>query len=185
MPAFPGFSECWGISVLHCPYCHGYEVRHQKTGILANGDSGFEFCSLIHNWTKDLILFTNGQSTLSGQQKDKLISHGIGIVEEEIERLEHKNGHIQTIQLKNQLPVPVDAFYCRLPFVQKSTVPQSLGCEITEEGYIKIDGALKTTIPGVFACGDNSSRMRTVSNAVAMGTTAGFMVNKELIEEEF
>ena len=106
-------------------------------------------------------------------------------MEEEIERLEHQNGSIRTIQLKNQMPVPVDAFYCRLPFVQKSKVPQSLGCEITEEGYIKIDGALKTTIPGVFACGDNSSRMRTVSNAVSMGTTAGFMVNKELIEEEF
>src|SRR4028119_808587 len=62
MPTIPGFADCWGISVLHCPYCHGYEVRHKKTGILANGDTAFELSSLISNWTNDLTLYTNGVS---------------------------------------------------------------------------------------------------------------------------
>ncbi|MEO9210991.1 MAG: NAD(P)/FAD-dependent oxidoreductase, partial [Ginsengibacter sp.] len=60
MPNIPGFAESWGISVLHCPYCHGYEVRNQKTGILGNGNYGYEFSVLISNWTKDLTLYTNG-----------------------------------------------------------------------------------------------------------------------------
>src|SRR3954468_6011413 len=90
-PDIPGFRECWGISVLHCPYCHGYEVRQQKTGILANGDPGFEMSSLLSNWTNDLILCTNGISTIGEQQKEKLQKHNINIVETEIERVEHKN----------------------------------------------------------------------------------------------
>jgi thioredoxin reductase len=75
--------------------------------------------------------------------------------------------------------------YARRPFVQHCDIPQSLGCELTAEGYIKVDASQKTTVEGVFACGDNTSRMRTVANAVAMGTTTGMMVNKELIEEVF
>jgi thioredoxin reductase len=185
MPNVSGFPECWGISVLHCPYCHGYEVRHQKTGILANGNSAYEMSSLISNWTNDLTLYTNSKSTLTLQQKEKLLKHKINVVEPEIKWLEHKNGYIQKIVFKDGSKVPVTALYARLPFVQHSSIPQALGCEITTEGYIKIDAAQRTTIGGVYACGDNTARMRTVANAVSMGTTTGLMVNKELIEEEF
>ena len=77
------------------------------------------------------------------------------------------------------------ALYARPPFKQHCDIPESLGCEITDEGYIKIDPTQKTTIPGVYACGDNTIRMRSVANAVAMGTTAGAMVNRELVVEAF
>lgn len=185
MPDIPGFAESWGISVLHCPYCHGYEVRHQKTGILANGDTGFELSSLISNWTNDLILYTNGKSTLTEQQREKLLRHKISIVETEIEQFEHKKGYIESIIFKDGRNAPVKALYARLPFVQHSSIPQALGCEITAEGYIKIDAAQRTTIQGVYACGDNTTRMRTVANAVSMGTTTGLMLNRELIDESF
>lgn len=185
MPGIPGFAESWGISVLHCPYCHGYEVKHQKTGILANGDIGFEQISLISNWTNDLTLYTDGKSTLTKQQTNKLLNHSIKIIETEIERLEHRHGYIQNIVLKDGKKVPLKALYTRLPFMQHSTIPQSLNCELTTEGYFKIDAAQKTTVHGVYACGDNTTRMRTVANAVSMGTTTGLMINKELIEESF
>lgn len=185
MLAIPGFSESWGISVLHCPYCHGYEVRHQKTGIIANGDHGFELATLISNWTNDLTLYTNGTSTFSVEQKVKLKKHQISIIEAEIQRIEHKEGYIQKIHFKNGTSTPLKAIYARLPFVQHSSIPQELGCELTQDGYIKIDPAQRTSIPGVYACGDNTTRMRTIANAVTMGTTTGLMVNKELIEENF
>lgn len=185
MPDIPGFTDCWGISVLHCPYCHGYEVRHQKTGILANGDIGFELSSLISNWTDDLTLYTNGKCTLSDEQIRKLQKHHIDINETEIERIEHRNGYIENIVFKDGTYTSVKALYARLPFVQHSAVPQSLGCEVSTEGYLKIDSLQRTTIPGLFACGDNASRIRTVANAVSMGTTTGLAVNKEIIEEDF
>ncbi|MCG7754330.1 NAD(P)/FAD-dependent oxidoreductase [Flavihumibacter cheonanensis] len=185
MPPIPGFAESWGISVLHCPYCHGYEVRNQTTGILANGDAAFELASLISNWTKDLTIYTNGSSLLSDQQKAKLEKNQIGIVETEINRLDHTHGYINNIVFKNGSKIPVKAIYARLPFVQHSSIPQELGAELTQDGFIKIDNAHRTSVQGLYACGDNTTKMRTVANAVSMGTTAAFMVNKELIEEDF
>ena len=185
MPNIKGFSECWGISVLHCPYCHGYEIKNETTVILGNGEYGFEFSKLISNWTKDLTLLTNGKSSLTAEQTTSLERHGIKIVEKEIEELEHVNGQLQSIIFKDGSKKIVKAIYTRLPFEQHCQIPEQLGCELTEDGYIKIDTSHKTTINGLFACGDNVTRMRTVANAVAMGTTTGMMANKELIEEKF
>ncbi|MCC6459394.1 MAG: NAD(P)/FAD-dependent oxidoreductase [Saprospiraceae bacterium] len=185
MPDIPGFSECWGISILHCPYCHGYEVRGQNTGILANGDTALEFSALISNWTDTLTLYTNGPATLSEDQLIKLTAHKISIIEKEVARIEHQSGHIEHIVFKDGTKAPLKALYARLPFVQHSSVPESMGCEISAEGYLLTDAAQRTSVPGVFACGDNTTRLRTVANAVSMGTTTGMMVNKALIEEDF
>jgi len=185
MPGIEGYAECWGISVLHCPYCHGYEVRNERTGILGNGKYGFEFSMLISNWTKDLTLFTNGNSTLTDEQTVKLKSHNIKISETEIKKLEHSNGNLQNVIFSDGTKSSVKAIYANSPFEQHCTIPETLGCELTEQGYIKIDPMQKTTVHGIYASGDNTTRMRTVANAVAMGTTAGIMVNKEIIEEEF
>jgi thioredoxin reductase len=185
MPDIPGFEECWGKSVIHCPYCHGYEVRNECTGILGNGDYAFEFASLILNWTRDLSIYTNGKSTLTGEQTKTIERHSIKIVEEEIERLEHTDGSLQRIVFRNGTSTPIKALYTRPPFVQHCNIPESLGCEFTDDGYIKTDTSQRTTVPGVYACGDNVTRMRTVANAVAMGTTAGMMVNRELVSERF
>jgi thioredoxin reductase len=185
MPDIDGSAECWGISVLHCPYCHGYEIRNEKTGILGNGEYGFEFSNLISNWTKHLTLYTNGTSGLTNEQTAKLENHNIKIVETEIEKLAHTNGYLQKIIFKDGNESSIKALYVRSPFEQHCPIPETLGCELSDEGYILIDPFQKTTVPGIFACGDNTSRMRTVASAVGMGTAAGMMANKEIVLEEF
>ncbi len=185
MPEIDGFAACWGISVLHCPYCHGYEVKNEKTGILGNGEFGYEFSVLISNWTKDLTLFTNGKSTLTNEQSEKLENNNIRIVETEIKALEHTDGRLHNILFKDGATTPMAAIYTRSLFEQHSGIPQSLGCELTEEGYIRVDPFQKTTVDGVYACGDNTTRLRTVANAVSMGTSAGISVSKEIILENF
>lgn len=185
MPNIPGFEECWGISVLHCPYCHGYEVRNEVTGILSNGDMAYDFSKLIFNMTKSLTLFTNGKSTLTQEQIEKLKQNKINLNEEEIDRIEHENGFIQKIIFKNGSSALLKALYAKRPFEQNFNITESLGCELTEQGFIKIDPMQKTTIPGVFACGDNVTMMRSVANAIAQGNFAGAVVNKELSEEAF
>ena len=185
MPDLPGFSECWGKSVLHCPYCHGYEVRDEVTGILGNGEYGFEFSGLIRKWTSQLTLFTNGKSTLTLEQTAKLANRKIVVIEKDIDKLDHNKGWLQRIFFKDGTVSFVKALYARPSFTQHSAVPEMLGCEMSPEGYIKTDSSQKTSLDGVYACGDNTTRLRTVANAVAMGTTAGMMVNRELTLEDF
>jgi thioredoxin reductase len=185
MANIEGFAECWGISVLHCPYCHGYEVRNEKTGILGNGKDAYELSKLISNWTNDLTLFTDGISTLTGEQTEKLKIHLIKIVEKKVERLEHINGNLQNIVFRDGTKSSLKAIYTRSPFEQHCQIPESLGCELTEEGYIKVDNFQETTVNGIFACGDNTTRLRTVANAVAMGTNAGMTMSKKMIFEAF
>lgn len=184
MPDIPGFAECWGISVLHCPYCHGYEIKNEETGVIANGDMAFEFSKLIFNMTKKLTLFTNGKSTLTKEQTEKLKTHNINLIEDEIKSIEHEHGKLQRVIFKNGNTVALKALYAKIPFEQNIDV-SALGCELTEQGFIKVDFMQKTSVPGIFACGDNVTMMRSVANAVAQGNLTGAMVNKELSEEAF
>jgi thioredoxin reductase len=185
LPKIEGFASCWGISVLHCPYCHGYEVRNETTGILSNGDHGYQVAQLISNWTKELTLFTNGTSTLTSEQLTSLNRHNIEIVEKEIERLIHNDGSIESITFKDGSKRFLKALYTAFPFEQHCQIPESLGCVYTDEGYIKVDVFQETTVEGVFGCGDSTTRMRTVANAVATGTTAGMTASRKMILEEF
>jgi thioredoxin reductase len=185
MPAIEGFAECWGISVIHCPYCHGYEVRGLRTGILANGEQAFDVARLISNWTKDLTVFTNGKTSLSDVQSLALQEHQITIIEKEIQKLEHNNGHINTIFFKDGTKFTLSALYAPRPFELQSRIPETLDCELTEKGYIKTNALQETSVPGIYACGDNSTHMRTVANAVAMGTAAGMSASKKIILDQF
>lgn len=181
MPPIPGFSECWGISVLHCPYCHGYEVKHENIGILANGATAFELCQLIQHWTDQLTLFTNGPSTLSVEQSAIIAQLNITIIEKEIAELDHSAGHLKSVAFKNGTRHDLTAIFARVEFDQHSDIPVQLGCDLTEHGYIAVDFFQKTSVAGVFAAGDNTTPLRTVSIAVAAGTKAGVSINKDLI----
>lgn len=185
LPEIKGFADCWGISVLHCPYCHGYEVKNEKTAIISNGEIGFNFAKLISNWTKDLRLCTNGKSTLTLEQTEILKQHGVQIFEEEIDSLEHKEGYIQNIIFKNKEKVDVKAIYARPPFEQHCSLPAELGCDNNEQGLLKVDTMQKTNINGVYASGDCTTQMRSVAIAVSTGSFAGAVMNKELIDEDF
>ncbi len=184
-PEINGFAECWGISILHCPYCHGYEVKNEKTGIIANGAIGYEFTKMISNWTKDLTVFTNGKTTLTEEQTAVLRKNNVAVVENEIDYFLHNEGKIINIVFKNGTKTPVKAIYAKPPFEQHSFLPQELGCEITEQGLIKVDAFQKSTVSGIFAAGDNSTVGRSLALAVSSGSVAGALINKELIEEDF
>lgn len=184
-PPISGFGACWGISVLHCPYCHGYEVADQTTAVLGNGDAGFEFVRLLSHWTKGLTLLTNGTSTLSFAQSSLLCKHSIEIVETEIDQLEHVDGRLSHVVFKNGVLQPLQVMYAQVPFEQHCEMPLALGCAFTEAGYIDTDQGFQTTVSGVYACGDNASRVRTLANAIAMGTTVGMVLNKVMVTDSF
>lgn len=185
LPDIDGLAASWGISVLHCPYCHGYEVRNEKTGILGNGDTAVDFAALIYNWSKDLVLYTNGPSRFTAAQRKKLQQHTIPVIEKEILQLQHDAGQLQKIVFTDGTTASIRVLYAPSPFEQHCKIPETLGCAFTDEGYIKVNSSQETTVPGIYAVGDNAAKMRTVANAVAAGTTAGIALSKKMITEEF
>lgn len=183
-PEVKGLKQSWGISVIHCPYCHGYEVRNQKTGILANGDIAFDFAKLIFNWTKELTLFTNGKADLSEMQKQTLNQKGIQIEEAKLIEIQHENGKLNSLILENK-SIELKALYARIPFEQRIPTLIDFSLNKDEQGFLQVNPMGETSEKGIFACGDNVSRLRSVANAVAGGNLVGAIVNHELTFADF
>jgi len=180
-----GFAECWGISVIHCPYCHGYEFRNKKTAILADGDRLIHFTSLIKNLTDDVTLITSGKTAGDINGIATLKKNDIKIIEKKISEIEHHNGYVNKIIFSDGTAESFEAMYAPVPFRQHCSIPQELGCEMTDTGLIKIDDSQKTTVDNIYAVGDNCNPLRAVSLAVSSGTLAGVKVNSELSAEMF
>jgi len=183
MPSIEGFAACWGISAIHCPYCHGYEYREEPTGLFMNGEMVFEKARLIRNWTKQLTIFTNGISTIGHAQEEQLAAMAINIVETPLKKVEHKDGYLHHLSFTDNSSVALTALYAQVPFSQHCPIPANIGCTLTDTGHLQVDKFQKTNIPGIFAAGDNTTMFRGVSMAVGAGAVAGAFINHELITE--
>lgn len=185
MPDINGFSECWGISIIHCPYCHGYEFKSQKTAVMINGAMAEHFIPVLLQWTKDIVLFTNGPANLSDGFLDKLRQYDIPLIQTEIESVQHHSGLLESITLKNGDVHLVTVMYAKIPAIQNNSIAEDLGCGINETGLIEVDDFKKTNIDGVFAAGDCTVMARSIATAVENGTRAGAGINMELCLESF
>ncbi|MFD2935857.1 NAD(P)/FAD-dependent oxidoreductase [Spirosoma flavum] len=184
MPPISGFAECWGQSVLHCPYCHGYEVHGQRLGILANGEVAYEMVRLIQHWSTNLTLFTNGFATLTPDQRQLIDQLSVPIIETELTAIEHEQGQLKTLRFTDSSAHELDALYSRVAFRQHSDLAMQLGCDMAETGLITATEFGQTNVPGVYAAGDNSLLFRQVSIAVANGGKAGARLNGELVTDD-
>lgn len=185
MPDIVGFADCWGISVIHCPYCHGYEVRGQKTAIMARGERAMHLASLVRNLTANLTILTNGLADFTPEQQARLKKNNVSIIEQGITEVEHTGGYLNNVVFKDGSRADFKAMYAAIPFVQHSDIPASLGCKLTETGHLEVDTFQKTNVPGIFACGDNAAMMRSVASSVACGNIAGAMANHDLVQANF
>jgi thioredoxin reductase len=185
MPDIPGFADCWGISVVHCPYCHGYEIRNKRTAIMANGERAFHLAGLVKNLTSEIVILTNGTPDFCDEQIQKLENNKIPILARQIVSIDHLEGRMEHVNFEDGTSLSLEAMYASVPFKQHTEIPQILGCEFTQEGLIRVNPYQQTSVPGIYACGDNCSMLRSVANAVHSGNLAGAMVNRELVEESF
>ncbi|WP_431293953.1 NAD(P)/FAD-dependent oxidoreductase [Pedobacter sp. P26] len=185
LPGIKGLAACWAISAIHCPYCHGYEVKNEKVGLLMNGDHAFEMAKNIYLWNKDLSILTNGKSELNVEQAEKLKSKSIAILEEEIVELEQQNGQLENIVFKNGEKIAFKAIYVKPEIEQHVNFSEQLGFELTDLKTIKVNEQQQTTAMGVYAAGDCATLFRSLPIVTAAGTMAAVMINKELISEDF
>jgi thioredoxin reductase len=185
LPDIKGLAECWAISAIHCPYCHGYEVKNEKIGLLMNGEHAFEMAKTLNHWNKDLTILTNGKSQLSAEQNEKLKSKSITIIEDEIVELLHCNGYLEDVVFKNGEKIALKAIYLKSDVEQHYNFNEQLGFELTDLKTIKVDEQQQSTAKGVYAAGDCATLFRSLSIITAAGTMAAVVMNKEMISEDF
>ncbi|MBL7951510.1 MAG: NAD(P)/FAD-dependent oxidoreductase [Flavobacteriales bacterium] len=180
-PAVPGLAECWGRSVLHCPFCHGHEVRDKALGVLGSGTSGHEFVRLIRNWSAQLTLFTNGPAALMPEQREELTAHGVLMNEVPIDRLVHDEGLLSHVLFEDGSQVELRALFVRMPFRIPEELVLPLGCKLVGTGHVEVDDLKRTSVPGIYAAGDLTLPMRSLAAAIASGNVAGAAITHAFV----
>lgn len=182
LPDIPGLRELWGKSVFTCPYCHGWEVRDTPLAVLGDGDAGYGYARMIQNWSRDLVLITGENTTLTDDQLDDLQARGIGVVEANVTEYERLKGELSALHLSDGQRVARQAVFMRPPMSLRGNLPQQLGCTLSADGLqVVVNEMGQTSVPGVYAAGDMVSPMHAVIVAAASGTKAAAMMNHKLI----
>lgn len=187
MPDIPGFIESWGKDIFHCPFCHGYEIRGATLGLIANTELAFHALPMIHSLAANLIVFSNGMAKFSEEQKTLLKKNKVELIENKIVGLDKESGRFQGVLLDDGRKIKREfMFYApTLPFELKSNIGGYLGCAKNDLGFYKISERNETSVPGVYACGDNVSMAHSVLLASASGFMAGASAASSLLMEKF
>lgn len=186
LPDIPNLQALWGDSVVHCPYCHGFEFQEQALGVLGDGEMALHILALLLGLSDDLILFTDGPSQLTPAQRQKISSRQIPIIETPLQELEQENSKLAAVLLQNGQRIPRQALYLvsRFPFGRSTRIGEELGCKLTEFGWFEVDPTGKTSIEGVYAAGDLAgSHGQSVLNSAASGSIAAARIVSELLTE--
>src|SRR5690606_25229419 len=120
--------------------------------------------SMISNLTNDLTIITNGKADFTPEQFNTLDKNRISVVENEVDEIVHENGYVKSILFRDGSIRNFEAIYAVVPFKQHCEVSAILGCEVTAFVHINVNDFFKTTIEGVYACGDSTAMMRSVAN---------------------
>jgi thioredoxin reductase len=184
LPDIPGFKELWGIGVLYCPYCHGWEVANRPLAIYGGGEDALHLTKLIRGWSTDLILFTDGAPQLAPDDEQRIRTNGIVIREDAVERL-IGSGRLEAVVLKSGEIIPRAGLFLRPKQELRSDLPHKLGCVITAQGRIEADALGRTSVPRVFVAGDAAPGHQSVISAAASGAVAGAGLNHDLLAEDF
>ncbi len=173
-PAIPGFADCWGKTVIHCPFCHGYEVAGQPWGIVYSSPMSLHAPVLYANWTDDLTMFLDGHE-LAGEERGKLEARGVRIVEGKVASLEHEQGALVAVHLEDGRRFPLGALYAHPHNRPSGDLHAQLGLEMkdTPTGTMVAVGEVQATSRrGVFAAGDLATAMHSVTFAANAGSLA-------------
>jgi thioredoxin reductase len=179
----PGLQERWGVSVLHCFYCHGYEVAGRRLGVLATSDRALQTAILLPDWSEHVTLFTNGVLSLSEEQLAELGARGVSVEAKPVVALLGESPVLSGVRLDDGRIVPIDAVFTNPRTRMASSLAEQLGCEFDEGpsgAFIRTGADKQTTVSGVYAAGDAARSGHNASWAAADGVTAGIFAHQSL-----
>jgi thioredoxin reductase len=183
LPDIPGVRERWGRDLLHCPYCHGYEVRDQPLGVLGGAPEAVQHALLVRQWSPDIVLFPHTDA-VGPAQRELLTARGIRIVEGAVARLVVGNDQLQGVELGGGTVSPRAAVFVRPRFVPNADLLTGLGCEVDEHAWVVHDPVGRTSVAGVWVAGNAADPRAQVISAAGEGSAAAIALNADLVDED-
>jgi thioredoxin reductase len=179
LPDVPGLAERWGKSVFHCPYCHGYELRRGRIGVIASSDLSMHHALMLPDWG-ETTLFLNDAFVPDEGQMAQLRKRGVSLEREPIAKI---SDHA-TVELRDGRAIALDGMFTVTRISSKDPLAEQLGCDFDDGPIgpvVKTDAMKETTVPGVFACGDVARMAGNVALAVGDGVMAGVAAHRSLM----
>ena len=184
LPDIEGVRERWGNDLLHCPYCHGWEVRDQRLGVLGTIPGSVQHALLVRQWSDDVVFFAHTYD-LTDDERRQLAARGICIEEGTVTRLVVNDDELGGVELADGRVVQRTAV-----FVRPGNVPHddgvlaALGCDKNEAGFVTVDATGRTSNPGVWAAGNVVDPRAQVITAAGAGSAAAIAINADLVQDD-
>ena len=185
LPAVPGVAERWGVTVLHCPYCHGYEVADRRLGVLATSAMSAHQVILLGDWSGDVTFFANGIE-LDAEQRRAIEGRGARIEERRVVELVGEAPAICGVRIEDGSVVAVDAVFTGSRTRMASPLAERLGCAFDDGPFgpiVRTDERRQSTVPGVYCAGDAARAPHNAMWAAGDGATAGIGAHQSLVFE--
>jgi thioredoxin reductase len=184
LPDIDGVRERWGRDFLHCPYCHGWEVRDEPLGVLATGPGSVEYAHLLRQWTDDLVFFTHTH-VITDADRATLVARGIGVADGPVERLIVGDDRLQALQLADGRTVARRALFIRPALsAHPHGAAEALGCDVEHNGLLRVDAEGRTSVPHVWAAGNAANPRAQVITAAGEGSAVAIAINTELVSRD-
>jgi thioredoxin reductase len=183
LPRVGGLRERWARDVLHCPYCHGHEVRGRAFGVIGWSPEAVRYAQVVRQWSDDVVLFSPPGS-LADEEREQLTARAIGIVEGHVAQVVVDRDRLRGVSLEDGRFVPREILFVPPRFVPVNEVLVDLGCAIDESGWVVTDDTGRTTVPGVWAAGNVRNPRAQVITAAGEGSTAAIALNADLVDED-
>jgi thioredoxin reductase len=183
LPEIAGVADRWGRDLLHCPYCHGYEVRDQPLAALGGSAEAVQHAQLIRQWSPDVVLFPH-TDRLTADAREQLTARAVGIVDGSVSRLVVEDDHLTGIEMEDGRVIRRSAAFVRPRFVPNTDLLTELGCAVDQEGWVTADARGRTSVPGVRVIGNAADPRAQVITAAGAGSAVAIALNAELVEED-
>ncbi|MFS0703615.1 NAD(P)/FAD-dependent oxidoreductase [Cellulomonas sp. 179-A 9B4 NHS] len=187
LPDVPGVRERWGADVLHCPYCHGWEVRGRRIGVLATSENAVHQTLLLRQLSDDVTLFLHTGPEPDEAAHEQLAALGVRVVRGTVARLDHDDAALRAVVLTDGTRVDVDALAVAPRFVANADLYEQLGGTVSEHPfgtYVASTPGGRTDLPGVWVAGNTTDLAAMVGASAAAGVLAGAGINADLVHAD-
>jgi thioredoxin reductase len=183
LPDIPGARERWGRDFLHCPYCHGWEVRDQRLGVLGGTPDAVRYAQIVRQWSDDVV-FVDPANSLTAAERDGLLAREVRIVAGPVRQVLVEDDRLSGIAMDDGRIVHLDALFVPPRFVPNSHLLAELGCDLDENGWPTADAGGRTSVRGVWVAGNVTDPRAQVITAAGQGSAAAIAINADLVEDD-